>query len=227
MPVFMVKFSPKYSPIDQPYLIKKLTVGQMATNCYILANKMTNQAILIDPGDDGQFIIDQLAKLQVTPIIIIATHAHFDHVMAAYEIQTTYQIPFILHKDDLFLLSRMSKSAKYFLGIKQVDPIPLVNQTIVNKDIVNFGKIDIDVIHTPGHTPGSICLYIEKLGVLFSGDTIFAGGQIGRTDFSYSDSKLLTKSISRLLSLNTNTIIYTGHGEDSTISAEKYLHNLI
>lgn len=199
----------------------------MATNCYILIDKESNQAIVLDPGDDGQYIIDQLTNLQAIPILIIATHAHFDHVMAVYELQTTYQIPFILHQGDLFLLPRMGSSAKYFLGVKQIDPVPQVNRTISDKDIIGFGKIDLNVIHTPGHTPGSISLYIEKLGVIFTGDTIFAGGQVGRTDFAYSDAKLMTKSISKILSIKADTILYAGHGEDSIISEEKYLHNLI
>jgi hydroxyacylglutathione hydrolase len=223
----MAKYSPKFSPTEPSYLIKKFIVGQMATNCYIFINNDTQQAIIIDPGDDGQYIIDQINKLQVTPILIIATHGHFDHIMAVYELQTSYQIPFLLHQDDLFLVSRMSETAKYFLGVKQMDPSPLVNRTVMDKDVIDFGKVDVEIIHTPGHTPGSISLYIEKLGVLFAGDTLFAGGQVGRTDFSYSDAKLLRSSIKKIFLLSPDTILYAGHGEDSTLSEEKNLHNLI
>jgi glyoxylase-like metal-dependent hydrolase (beta-lactamase superfamily II) len=138
--------------------------------------------------------------------MIVATHGHFDHIMAAYTLQRAYNIPFYIHEDDIFLLSRMQSSAEHFLGLKNVDPPPVPTK------IKN-----LPFIHTPGHTPGSICLYFKKNNVLFSGDTIFADGAVGRTDHEYSDPAALSRSVKKILSYPAGTRILSGHGEESKI----------
>lgn len=171
--------------------IETLVVGQMATNCYIV------DGIIIDPGDDAEYI---MSHLKTKPTMIVATHGHFDHIMAAYALQLAYNIPFYIHKKDMFLLPRMQSSARHFLGINDVDPPPTPTEIQ-----------EIPFIHTPGHTPGSICLPVGD--VLFVGDTIFAGGVVGRTDFSYSDPKKLNTSIKKILSFPPKTHLFPGHGE--------------
>ncbi len=172
--------------------METLVVGQMRTNCYIA------DGVIIDPGDDAEYI---MAHVQ-NPRMIIATHGHFDHVMAAYALQLAYNIPFYMHPDDFFLLRHMQSSAKHFLGLKTVDPPP--QPTAIPRSI--------RFIHTPGHTPGSICLPLGNSLVV--GDTVFAGGAVGRTDFSYSDPIKLSDSLKKIRSHPKGTRILSGHGEE-------------
>lgn len=184
--------------------IERLIVGSMATNCYIVED------VIIDPGDDAEYI---MSHVKVKPSMIVATHGHFDHIMAAYAIQLAYNIPFYIHEKDAFLLASMQSSAKHFLGLSHVDPPPVAS--VMPK---------LPFIHTPGHTPGSICL---KFGdALFVGDTIFAGGSVGRTDFSYSDKKQLNKSIERIFQLPDTTRIFSGHGEQTNVGAERQFYTI-
>jgi len=171
--------------------IEKLVVGQMATNCYIAGG------MIIDPGDDPEYIIDHL---QTKPKMIVVTHGHFDHIMAAYALQLAYNIPFYIHEKDIFLLSRMQSAAKHFLGLKHVDPPPKPS------------PLTIPFIHTPGHTPGSISLQFDN--ALVVGDTVFADGAIGRTDFLYSKPLELASSIEKIRSFPKGTRILPGHGEE-------------
>lgn len=176
-------------------MIETLVVGAMATNCYIAGG------VIIDPGDDPEYIISHLS---VKPRMIVATHGHFDHIMGAYAIQRTYNIPFYLHRDDYFLLSTMQSSAKHFLGLNDVDPPP------VPSEIKN-----VQYIHTPGHTPGSICLRVGD--ILIVGDSIFADGSVGRTDHSYSDPLKFSQSLKKIRSYPPGTRILPGHGEEFTL----------
>lgn len=175
--------------------IKTLVVGQMATNCYIADD------IIIDPGDDAEYIISHLSS---KPRMIIATHGHFDHVMAAYALQLAYNLPFYIHEGDIFLLSRMQSSAKHFLKLPHVDPPPKPSPLS-----------HIHYIHTPGHTPGSISLQFGD--TLIVGDTMFADGAVGRTDHSYSDPLALSDSIQKIRSLPKGTRILPGHGKEFTL----------
>lgn len=186
-------------------VIKTLPVGQMAANCYLVTH--AGKTMIIDPGDDAEYITSHVTE---QPSMIIATHGHFDHIMAAFALQLAYNIPFYMHPDDNFLLAQMQSSAKHFLGVREVDPPP------VPTPIKN-----IPFIHTPGHTPGSICLQFE--GVLFVGDTIFAEGGVGRTDFSYSEPLKLAESIHRILSYRPETRLLPGHGEEVTVRERRIL----
>ena len=201
--------------------VTRLTVGQMQENCYVVQDKTSGKTMIIDPGDDGEYIIDQLTKLETIPIAIIVTHGHFDHIMAGYQLQFAYSIPLLLHADDLFLLSSMQASAKHFLGIPFVDPPPIASKTVSNNDIVALGRHSFTVIHTPGHTPGSICLYSKEHTMIFTGDTVLKHGQRGRTDFSYSDKNKLLQSIENIFTLPDATWVYAGHGDVTTIGEER------
>ncbi len=206
--------------------IETLVVGQMATNCYICMDPATHEAIIIDPGDAAEYIINTLTRLEAAPNMIVATHGHFDHIMAAFELQFAYSIPFVIHEADTFLLQTMQQSAKHFLGLPTVDPPPQITRYINDNDILRMGKESFVVGHLPGHTPGSIYLYSKKQGVVFVGDTLFAHGAVGRTDFSYSEPLKLSTSIATILALPPTTRLFSGHGEETTVKNELVFHSL-
>lgn len=196
--------------------IRNLQVGQLKTNCYLVIED--DKCIIIDPGDDADYIQRIIADEGVKPIKIIATHGHFDHILAAAELKLAYRIPFLMHKDDEFLLSRMKSSAMHFSGIKTDSPPKVDEYLHDNKKIPITNHQSLVTIHTPGHTPGSITLSIKKENFAFVGDLIFAEGGISRTDFAYSDTLDLKKSITKILKLSPKTKVYSGHGDETTIS---------
>ena len=187
---------------------KTLIVGQLQTNCYLLIDN--GQCLIIDPGDDADFIISRIRDLEVKPIGIVATHGHFDHILSATELKLAFGIPFYLHKADLPILKRTQPTAKYFTGL-EVDPPPPVDKYLKKGQILKVGKGKLKVVETPGHTPGGISFYIK--GAVFVGDLMFAGGGVGRTDLQGGNAKLLKASIKKILKLSKNITIYPGHGE--------------
>lgn len=201
--------------------IKRLIVGQLATNCYLVFDEKTRESLIIDPGDDGDYIIRRISDLRLQPKMILATHGHFDHILAVTELKLAYNIPFLIHQKDLFLIKTAPQSAKHWLGIN-VDPVILPDRFIEEKDSVSMGQEELTVLETPGHTPGSLCLM--GLGILFSGDTLFAQG-VGRTDFSYSSKEDLQKSLKKIFKLADNVIVYPGHGEETIIKEAKPRHS--
>ncbi len=204
--------------------IVTLIVGQLATNCYLVFDTTTREAFIIDPGDAPEYISDKLQELGLKPKMIVATHGHFDHIMGAFALQQAFNIPFCIHTEDSFLIERMQESAKHFLGTITVDPPPTITQTLENGEIVTIGRTSFTVIHTPGHTPGSICLYNKDQQVAFVGDTIFTDGSVGRTDFSYSNPQALAQSIRSILALPVGTELLSGHGDITTVRNERKHH---
>jgi glyoxylase-like metal-dependent hydrolase (beta-lactamase superfamily II) len=202
--------------------IKKLEVGKLATNCYIVVHKETEDAIIIDPGDDAEYIISVLQREQLTPKQIIATHGHFDHVLGVLEIKLAYDIPFFIHKADEFLLKRAVDSSDYFTGIKS-DPVPMPDGYIDETSKIILSDVEFSILETPGHTPGSISLFNKDEKVLFVGDVIFKEG-VGRTDFSYSDFNKLKESIGILTKLKDKYTVYPGH-EDTFSLDESQNHS--
>jgi len=200
--------------------IRKLVTGQLQTNCYLVYDNQASDVIIIDPGDDADFITRIISDLSKKPSKIIATHGHFDHVLAVTELKLAYDIPFLIHKDDEFLLKRLQSTAKHFLGVK-TDPTPLVDKNLKEGDKIKVGKHILKVVETPGHTPGGISLYCKKAKILFAGDTIFEKGGVGRTDFVYANNNQLMESIQKLLKLPEETVVYTGHGGKTTIKEAK------
>lgn len=205
-----------------PYIIiERFVVGQMATNCYLLTNPKTKDALIIDPGDDAQYIIEKIVSLEVKPRAIVATHGHFDHIMAGFELEHTYDIPFIIHAEDVFLVKRMKESAQYFLGMTRSDPEPVVTHTCKDGQTLSYGGIELTVMQTAGHTPGSVCLKLSDQAVLFVGDSVFADGGVGRTDFQYSSRDALQTSLRKIFAFSADTVLYPGHGESTTAGKEK------
>lgn len=191
--------------------IKTLVVGELQTNCYLVYDQNTKQGIIIDPADEANFISEQILSLKIIPTGIYATHGHFDHLLAADELQMAFNIPFYVDEKDLFLVKNLAKNASYWLKRKIIEMPPEMDcplrRTVLDKDS------PFQVIHTPGHTPGSVCLYLHKEKALFTGDTLFADG-VGRTDLSYSSSKDLAASLEKISYLPPETKIYPGHGDN-------------
>lgn len=198
----------------------------MRTNCYLVADREKKECAIIDPGDDADYLRDKINEMKLKPTAIMATHGHFDHVMAAGALQVSYNIPFMIHKKDEFLLSGMKESASYFLGIKLVDPPPIVTGNIAEEDAIIVGSHKLLVLHLPGHTPGSIAFWWKEGKALLVGDTIFTDGGVGRTDFAYSDPTAVTRSLGRILSLAGDTVLYPGHGEATTVGRERQYHRV-
>lgn len=200
--------------------IRRLAVGQLQTNCYLVVAE--NKALIIDPGDDADYIMRIVSDEKIYPAKIIATHGHYDHVLAVTELKLAYKIPFLMHKNDSFLLKRMKSSAAHF-GRIYADSPPKIDNYLKEGGSLKIGNYKLKIIPTPGHTPGSISLYSKEDKAVFVGDVIFAGGGIGRTDFAYSDQTILLKSINKLLKLPEDIKVYCGHGEVTNIrNVRKY-----
>ncbi len=203
--------------------IHRFPLGQMQANCYIL--EKDEECIIIDPSDTANFILEQVERRRLSISGIIATHGHFDHIMAVGEIQVSMKainaqsLPLYIHQKDEFLLKRLVETAKYFLGYEP-GVIPVQSTSKLKPGKQKIGSFSFEVIHTPGHTPGSCCLYFAHDNVLFTGDLLFKDG-IGRYDFSYSDKDELFSSLKKILELPEETIVYSGHGEETTIGEER------
>lgn len=195
--------------------IKTLSLGQLKTNCYILYND--KNCIVVDPADDTNFISETIEKLDIKPIAIVATHGHFDHNLAAGELQLIYKVPYYIHKNDLFLLKEINSSVKYWLKINLQIFLPEKIKYLDENTNLKLGTEKIEIIPTPGHTPGSICL--KTTNEIFTGDTLFKG-DIGRYDFSYSSKEQIKASLLSLMKLPKHLIVYPGHGETTTIGNE-------
>ncbi|MDZ7665826.1 MAG: MBL fold metallo-hydrolase [Desulfotignum sp.] len=201
-------------------IIKKLEVGPIMANCYILGCEQTREAVVIDPGDDPDRILMTLAKEKLTVKYLIDTHGHFDHVGANRRMKEVTGAELAIHPDDVPMLAQLSRSAASF-GLSAEDS-PEPDLLLNEGDTVSFGNITLKVIHTPGHSRGGICLYTP--GHLFAGDTLFAGS-IGRTDLPGGDYDTLIASIKqKLLNLPDDTRVYTGHGPETTIADEKRMN---
>jgi len=207
--------------------VKTLRVGQLQTNCYFYFDPQTQTAFIIDPGDDADLIMNRLKDLKLQPKLILATHGHFDHVLAAMELKLAYDIPFLIHQPDLNILKRQQATAKYFTGLK-VDPAPPVDRWLKIGEKLKLNQrqsnLDLEVISTPGHTCGSVCFYNQQNSIMFTGDTIFSRGGVGRTDLDGGNKAQLKKSLSKILDYSPNTQLYPGHGSSTTIKLESQYH---
>lgn len=218
---FMLKMSnltfTDYSREHFSMIIKNLVVGPLEVNCYIIGCDDTKDVAIIDPGDNADEIIKAIEKERLKPKFIINTHAHFDHIGGVKEIQDYFKIDFILHKEDMFLIENASEQAAAF-GLKPISK-PDVNKYVTNAEKIPLGNKSITVIHTPGHSPGCVCYYLDSS--VFVGDTLFSGS-IGRTDLpGGSYEKLINSVKERLFPLGDSTIVYPGHGPSTTIESEK------
>lgn len=202
--------------------IFKFSLGQLQTNCYFLIKG--EECLIIDPADEASFILEELQRRRLKLTAMLATHGHFDHLMAAGEIQASLDGLFYINNKDKFLLNRIEKTAEYFLGFKQsVLPIKKIKY-LTNEKKLKISNFEFQILASPGHTPGSVCYYFKKEKIIFTGDILFKK-TIGRYDFSYSDKKNLKESLLILKKLPEEIIVYPGHGEKTTI--EKEQNNLL
>lgn len=195
--------------------IETFTLGALQTNCYLLSTATSQQAVIIDPADDGDFLNDELLRRDLSLQKIVLTHGHFDHCLGLLSLQSAWSVPVLMHFADQFLLEGAAASAKHWLGV-DCDPVPPANQDLAKEKTLDLLGYQFEIIPTPGHTPGSICLLSKSEKILFSGDTIFAGGNVGRTDFAYSSPTKLRASLAqlkKLQSLGHYGQVYPGHGE--------------
>ncbi len=196
--------------------VHTLVVGRLQTNCYILQSDST--ALVVDPGDEPERILRFLTDISVKPSRIIATHTHFDHVLGVDSIRDKFEIPFLIHHDDLSMLESMQSRVHQILGFS-VPPPPKVDRFLKDGESIAFGEDRVKVIHTPGHSPGSISLAGQ--GFVLTGDALF-NQSIGRTDLPGGDLDTLLRSITkRLFTLDDDTIVYPGHGQETSIGDEK------
>lgn len=193
--------------------IKTLEVGPQKTNCYLLVDDVSKNTLIIDPGDEADFITSSILENKLSPVAILLTHGHYDHCLGVLELKLNFNLPIYLHQSDLFLYQKAHSSAKHFSKIN-IPHLPPVDSFLTDKQIISFGESSIRVLHTPGHTPGSCCFLTENN--LFTGDTFFASGP-GTADRSYSSKSKLEKSIQYLRStiqnLPNSPLIYPGHEE--------------
>jgi hydroxyacylglutathione hydrolase len=192
-------------------------MGPLENNVYLLVDEASGMAAVVDPGIDSEPLLERVREAGWTLTAVINTHGHFDHVFCdAYYLEQT-GAPLLIHADDLPLLQALPEQAAW-IGYP-APPIPTPGRLLADGDRIALGDTELAVIHTPGHTPGGICLLGED--ILISGDTLFAGS-IGRTDLPGGDTNTLLRSIrERLLPLPDATRVYPGHGPATTIGRER------
>jgi hydroxyacylglutathione hydrolase len=198
-------------------IFKMLTVGPLETNCYILGDEKSKEAVVIDPGGDFEEIEGELKKLQLKVKYIILTHGHFDHTGALAQLKKATGAEILIHSADAAMLASTGQAQPFFLESSSEDCS--ADRQLQEGDKIHFGEYSLEVLHTPGHTPGGISLVTDKM--IFTGDTLFCGS-VGRADLPGSSYKKLIDSIqTKLLSRSDDYVIYPGHGPESTIGEER------
>lgn len=188
-------------------IVQKLIVGLLQTNCYLISCEISGHTFVIDPGDSPKRIINYIRRNEFIPKGILLTHGHPDHTGGTKILRNELGAPVMIHPKDSQMLP--------LIGIETAD------KYLVHGEFLDLGRIRFLVIHTPGHTPGSICIYFSGQDILFSGDTLFKGG-VGRTDLPGGEAKQLEDSLrNRVLTLPLDTQVYPGHGPETVISKER------
>ncbi len=198
---------------------KTFPVSPLGCNCSILGDPVTRKAIVVDPGGDHGRILKEVETLGLTVVQVLHTHAHFDHFLASGEIKKGTGASLYLHADDRALWEALEMQCRVF-GVPYV-AVPPPDAWLRDEGLITIGGIEGVALHTPGHTPGSMCFYFGGDQLLLSGDTLFRGG-IGRTDLWGGSYQAIEQSIrERLYTLAENTRVVTGHGEETVIGLEK------
>ena len=186
------------------------------SNCFIVSCPETSEGIVIDPGNRNEAVFAAAAEEGVKVVAVVYTHGHIDHVGGAAEAKAVFGAPLLMHEADDAALAMLPQQAASF-GLPEVE-VPTMDRALHDGERIEFGGCGLEVIHTPGHSPGGVCLY--GYGHLFAGDTLFQGS-IGRSDLPGGDGEQLIESIkTRLLTLPPETVVHSGHGPDTTIGEE-------
>lgn len=201
--------------------VKRLVLGALDTNCWVAADDNGGPAVVIDPADDANAILATVGEREVLALVL--THKHFDHIGAVRELIARTGAPLWVHHDDATDLSSAVGTGGAMFGFTATAPAP--DRLLSDGEVLTAGDVRFTVLHTPGHTPGGICLFAQDSTVapahLFAGDTLFAGS-VGRTDLPGGDARALSRSIAtKLVALPADTIVHPGHGPDTTIGRER------
>jgi hydroxyacylglutathione hydrolase len=200
-------------------ILQAFVVGRLQANCYVVGDEETRDVIVIDPGDHGEALVEEFRKRDYRVKTVLVTHHHLDHSGGAHELlEGLPEAEFAIHHLDYPWIERSAASAPAWYGHDITVPRE-PDRSLDDGEVIEAGRHRFTVLHTPGHTPGSVCLYGE--GLVFTGDVLFQGS-IGRHDFPGSDGPTLFRSIKeRLLTLPDETSVYPGHGNPTTISIER------
>ena len=196
-------------------IIRTVVVGPLQVNCFLIGDEISKRAMVVDPGDEPDRILEIAGREGLTIEYVVCTHAHFDHVGAVPDIKNHTQAKIVIHRDELEIY-HAARDMAAFWGY-EIDPLPEPDLFVGEGDEIPVGALAFKVIHTPGHSPGGICLLGE--GIVLTGDTLFAGS-VGRTDFHGGDMARLKQSFDRLMTLPPGTRVLTGHGPATTIERE-------
>lgn len=207
--------------------IERFEVNMFQENCYIASDE-TGECIVIDCGafyeEERKAIVDYINGNNLKITHLICTHGHIDHNFGDYTIFKNFGVKPEIHKDDKLLIENLAEQAQAFLGLKYTDPTPEVEKFFDSSYTVQFGTHSLSILHTPGHTPGSVMFYCKEEKILFSGDTLFRMS-IGRTDFKFGSYKSITESLRMVANtVPPETTVLPGHGEQTTIAFEQQ-HN--
>ncbi len=206
-------------------ILETIPVGMLGCNCTVFGDETTGEAIVVDPGDDIAHIQEIIERNSLKVGMIVITHAHIDHIGGAHKLRELTGAPVYMHEADKMLSDMLDVQATW-LGVEP-PPDPGIDTPAKEGDLLHAGAVEAQVIHTPGHTPGSISLFIASEKTLLAGDTLFHGS-VGRTDLPGGNSAQIKQSISgKLYTLPEETIVIAGHGGTTTIGREKRLNAFV
>ena len=211
--------------------IINVKVGPIQTNCYIVYDK--GEALVIDPGDEAQKILAELARLEGAKVKhVVLTHGHWDHIGAVPAVLNATGADLLCHAEDVSMLFNEDIAAHLSADVQKAfaegRDAHIAAQTIDDGDVLTVGDAVFTVIHTPGHTKGCICLHCPAEGVLFAGDTLFAGGRYGRTDFPGGDFDTMVHTLgTKFVDVDDNVIVFSGHEDSSTMLRERELNKYL
>lgn len=201
--------------------IHRLTLGMVATNAYLVADEDSGDAVLIDPVDEAGTLLAAARERGWTIRLILATHAHFDHILASADLKAATGAPFALHPDSQPFLDNLPQTGVLYTGTPFAPAAQPDRQLTTEPETIELGAIRLETLYTPGHAPGHIAFHLPSENVVFSGDALFAGS-IGRTDLPGGDYAVLMDSIfDRLLPLGDDVRVLPGHGEPTTMGRER------
>jgi hydroxyacylglutathione hydrolase len=200
-------------------ILEGLALGPYQSNCYIIGSEKTRRCIVLDPGDEGEAILEALKQAKLTVALIVISHGHIDHVSALKTVKEGTGAPFAIHEAEKATFASVLKRISGQIGVDSAEALLKPDRLLKEGDSVDVDDLHFTVIHTPGHTPGGLCLLGH--GVVFTGDTLFYYG-IGRTDFPGGSTATLMKSLrEKLMALPDETVVYPGHGPSTTMGKER------